>query len=437
MPAVLEDTNIAWPNQSIWYQSAQQFHNPLSPRKMKEADPDSHAHSPRRESPKKDGARSNVDRPIAPPRMPKSFANPPAFRQSAISRMPFSAYSQDPFIGSSEATNWESWKHATRNSSGSGDISMPDHFTASSSGRDQSMTDYSRPISPSSFRSNPMPDYPRPTSAASKPTSDWERSLYGTVRADIVASEKGEGATEVAASEHDHNSEEHVSQFTEMMAALSPSRTSNSGTHAPANTRVSSANNTPPAAPRPSAAAEARASSYSGKVRTVSITTRDPPPPIVPLNVDSAPKSRSSSRNSESHHADGHDDGTPKASSTIKKKPTGSVKSRKEGRSSDVGLDVPLHSRAPRRLSGQSSYHNDKENVEARDTSSPFGSDNKRRKTSDNIDGGASLEVCLTSGQIHSPKDDKATMDPLMLVVDGENPTDEQRVPLRNLENSI
>lgn len=114
------------------------------------------------------------------------------------------------------------------------------------------------------------------------------------------------------------------SQFDELMAALSP-RKNMSGTYPPANTRVSSAANTPSKETQTSTAAEARATSYShAQARSVSVTTRDPPPPQIREPSDASMKSRFSDQNEQADAA------------KIKKRPAIEVKSRKEGRLNEL-----------------------------------------------------------------------------------------------------
>ena len=125
-------------------------------------------------------------------------------------------------------------------------------------------------------------------------------------------------------------SENTESQFDELMAAYSPQREM-TGTHAPANTRSSSAANTPPKPLRPSAAAEARAASYSHlNVRSVSVSTRDPqqPPPQLRESSDVSMKSAFSTQVSEH---------------PVRAKPAAEIKSRKEGRSGEDGGPIKHH----------------------------------------------------------------------------------------------
>ena len=127
------------------------------------------------------------------------------------------------------------------------------------------------------------------------------------------------------------------SQFDELMAAYSPQKET-SGTHAPAITRDSSAANTPPKALRPSAAAEARAASYSHvNARSVSVTTRDPqqPPPRVRDSSNMSMKSAVSAQLSEH---------------PVKARPASEIKSRKEGRSGD-DAGVPIKSQQQKKSS--------------------------------------------------------------------------------------
>lgn len=122
------------------------------------------------------------------------------------------------------------------------------------------------------------------------------------------------------------------SQFDELMAAFSPHREM-TGTYAPTNTRVSSAANTPSKHFKPSAAAEARAASYSHvNARSVSVTTRDPqqPPPQIRDSSDVSMKSNFS---------------TQKREQSVKAKPAAEIKSRKEGRSGEDGVSLKASQR--------------------------------------------------------------------------------------------
>ncbi len=124
------------------------------------------------------------------------------------------------------------------------------------------------------------------------------------------------------------------SQFDELMAAFSPHKEM-TGTYAPANTRVSSTTNSPSKHLRPSAAADARAASYSHvNTRSVSVTTRDPqqPPPQTRDCSDVGMKSCFSNQKNEQ---------------PVKAKPATKIKSRKENRPSEDSV----HSKPQQRKS--------------------------------------------------------------------------------------
>lgn len=161
--------------------------------------------------------------------------------------------------------------------------------------------------------------------------------------------------------------EEHESEslFTDLITRLSPREFSaNSGISAPSNTRVNSAANTPPG--KPSMVAELRAVSFAGMPRSVSVTIRDPPPPFntrVPSNNSVNPGSdnpRSAFRQSEAHDESGEET-EDKAKKRSVGRPASNVKSRKEGRTSDMGHEV-LSSKSQRRASAPSASALGKEN---------------------------------------------------------------------------
>lgn len=221
------------------------------------------------------------------------------------------------------------------------------------------MPDVTRPPSPAtSRRSLPTPDYSRPQSLASSRQLSWYAA-------------EDRGATEVAhlnyVEEHAPGIDEQESEslFNDLMIRLSPRKFSgNSGISAPSNTRVNSAANTPPG--KPSMAAELRAVSFAGMPRSVSVTTRDPPPPFN-SRASSSNSVNPSSENprSASGQLEIYDDTGEEIEDKVRKRPmgrpAGNVKSRKEGRTSESGLEV-LGSKSQRRASAPSTSALGKEN---------------------------------------------------------------------------
>lgn len=253
---------------------------------------------------------------------------------------------------------------------------MKDPSRSTSDSHDVSMPDVTRPASPaSSRRSHPMPEYSRPQSLASSRQVSW----YG-----------GEDSTAVKAShlqyvEENPEIEEQVSDnnFDDLIARMSPRDFSaNSGISAPSNTRVNSAANTPPGKTSP--AGELRTVSFLGMPRSVSITSRDPPPSVNtrgPSNTSAFSEidnRRPASRQSQTHEEPGEE-----TEDKVKKRPVGrpagNVKSRKEGRSSDIGLEVP-NSKSQRRASAPSASALGKENSGA--ASAEKSGEGKRKRLS-------------------------------------------------------
>lgn len=236
---------------------------------------------------------------------------------------------------------------------------MKDRSRSTSDSYDEPMPDITRPSSPAtSRRSYPMPDYSRPQSLASSRQVSWYTSedcgAMSVTHLNYV--EENPPRTDEQESE---------SQFNDLIIRLSPRKFSgNSGISAPSNTRVNSAANTPPG--KNSVAAELRAVSFAAMPRSVSVTTRDPPPHFntrVPSKISVNPgseNSRSASRQSEIHDATG-EEVEEKAKKRPIGRPAGNVKSRKEGRTSEVGLDVP-GSKSQRRSSAPSASDLGKEN---------------------------------------------------------------------------
>ena len=235
---------------------------------------------------------------------------------------------------------------------------MKDRSRSTSENYDEPMPDFTRPSSSAnSRRSHPMPDYSRPQSLASSRQVSWytgeDPAAMRVAHLNYV-----EEAADI---------DEQVSEtlFNDLMTRLSPRDFSaNSGISAPSNTRVNSAANTPPG--KSSMASELRAVSYAGMPRSVSVTTRDPPPPfntgvLSKSSINpSSDNSRSISRHSEIHDETGEEIGA-KAKKRPVGRPAGNVKSRKEGWTGEMGLEVPS-SKSQRRASTPSTSALGKEN---------------------------------------------------------------------------
>ena len=404
----------------MWYQAIPQFKNPLSPRKAKDVDPDSHAHSPRHEL----GQRRSMMTPASITRatpvnhaldMVYSLKSPIAkgHGESQTCNLEQPMRLPDPFVSDPHpqgelSSSFSKWlrEYQTHPPSVS-DVTMHDRSTASSSDHDQSMPDYSRPISPNSLQSIQMKDYSRPPSftsafshtfpdaqppsissrGASRQALDWEHALSAACSAPMASLQHptGQNSGETSRIEdtgkntfatRDSTTEEQSSTFFEEgLAAYSPGRVPFTGIFAPANTRASSAANTPPAATRPSAAKEARESSYSGRTRVTSITTRDGPPSAVRSASEGNVKPRTVSLISTKSNG-----GSMPKCQTIIKTPSSDVKSRKEGKTASIELDVPPKHQPSLTRTASSSY--DKENARiGGETGSPAG-DQKRRRVS-------------------------------------------------------
>lgn len=388
---ILEDAGIAWPNPGMFFQTAaQQGRSPFSPRRTKEIDPDSHAHSPRNQytdAQRTTAMSSNL--PESCDAMP-----PPAFRvprnQGGDPYLPrYGNPNSDPFT--EEQIFQAHARSIYHRLSSSGDISMPDRPPKSrfaSSENDQSMADFSRVPSPvGSFRSYPMPDYSRPISPVGNhtrcdgapsssrtvsPRSSKQLSTESWRHSRPSDDDQGLGSEltlcEIGLSDFQH-------QLDERMANISPRKPSSSGISAPANTRVSSASNTPPAGTKPSAAAEARASSYSGKARTTLSAPRD--------SQQTSHTGKASDKHSRyrsiPHETpqtpqppEDEDDSDPTSYDPVVKTPSDKVISKKEGKSSSNQLEH-------RRLAEPIDVHN-KENIGMGRDEESSGGDLKRRR---------------------------------------------------------
>lgn len=265
---------MAWPNPGMWYQPAQPSYNASSSREVKETDIDAHGHSPRRRS---ESFGSDIDKSgpamPAPPAFQRPMA-PPALpaHGSDLRKIdwPPSSTIHDPFVeaGLSLYRRWRS------------------------SSEDQLMLDYSDTT----------------TSASS-------RSITNT---NSVTTKPGTGLPQ----EQD--------SFDDMLNTSSPDKDGLSGYFAPANSRASSAANTPSIRTKPSALAEARKASYPQEhTRAVSITIREPPLTANRQTSDISMTSRFSDENAAFNIS---------LDSKIQGKPTGDVKGRKEGKGNEFDV---------------------------------------------------------------------------------------------------
>ena len=340
---ILENCGIAWPNQGLYFQAAQQFHNVSSPR-TQAADPDTHAHSPRRRNASMANAYTKLN--PATGRLPAPL---PRFRPPGLQN-------DDPFW-SQHAPTFDSFysgaiSHKFRNprshsTATSADISMNDRSRSTPDSHDEPMPDVTRPPSlANSRRSYPMPDYSRPQSLVSSRQVSWYTGEdSAAMKVSHLNNEDDMAGIDEQVSD---------SLFNDLMTRLSPRDFSaNSGISAPSNTRVNSAANTPPG--KASMAAELRTVSFAGMPRSVSVTTRDPPPPFsprVPSKTSVNPGSddpRSASRQSEFQDEIGEET-EDKARKRPVGRPPGSVKSRKEGQTSEMGFEI-TSSKSQRRAS--------------------------------------------------------------------------------------
>ena len=404
---ILEDAGIAWPNPGMFFQASQQIWSPLSPFRKQEADPESHAHSPRTHHATEQGHTGAAG--VANPQgllTDYDLMPPPPFRihrqQGGDPFLPqYGHIQQDPFIDQ-QALQGHLAKFARKQSS-SGDISMPDRPPRShptSSEQDQSMPDMSRPLSPvSSFYSYSMPDYSRPMSPAShRVRSDGvpPSSRHSTPRSSRQVSVEllgglqpgqlvdGGQDTDAPTVARDYDVTEYDNSFNDILNVPSPRRVNSSGIYAPANTRVSSATNTPPAVTRPSAAAEARALSYTGKSRTVSSKSRDPSVSIhTRQSSETLAKPISTPQMDIAQRPCKEEGPDTKGHEVIKERPAGKIKSRKEGRSSDA--DASVSEKGGRKFFIGHPELPGKENEGVDEISTMLSGDQKRRRVSEQL----------------------------------------------------
>ena len=390
---ILENCGIAWPNAGMWLQAQQQFYN-VSSTHPDPADAEAHGHSPRRRD--ASTARARLEAKMVPPG--NGTTGQRAFQDLGLnSNDPF--WSQhgpvsDPFIGGVSFNSF--YKNmASYNTTGSaGDATMKSRYTSSS--HDVPMPDASRPLSPASNRrSHPMPDYSEPPSlAASRKGSEYANpgtdGLGRMPIGNMLLSSKWQDELGAERGCHD-------SQFNEMMASFSPLRKEFvSGISAPSNTPVNSAANTPPGLPlHPSAAAVSRALSYEDHNCAIAVTTHDPP--ALFTRAPSAVKPHSDSRKSDSRQSEFPDNANERVEPTIRKKPVGRPRGRKEGKISELTPDV--FGDTQRRRSTDFINAGGKENTESEEK---FG-DGKRKRVSNMAGFKIALEDRVGNPELLSP----------------------------------
>ena len=280
----------------------------------------------------------------------------------------------DPFIGGPILNNSFFKNMTSRNTTSSGDITMKSRSTSSS--HDEAMPDISRIPSP-------LADHRR------RSIPESQASVYAPGLMTIGSKEDNRRWQKEIQGEREVNRYE--SQFDDGMAALSPSRKQStlSGISAPSNTRASSAANTPP---------ESGAILFEGHPRSVSVTTRDPPPSISRVPSDTI-SSHLETRENEPRQFEAYQNAKEKNETTIKKKPVGRPKGRKEGRSSEQGLDVPLN-KTERRASTDSVNANAKEKA---DESDEKVGDGKRKRVSSSLGSKVPLKDRAENAHLLSP----------------------------------
>lgn len=318
--SILETSGIAWPNPGMWYQPAQASYNTSSSREVEEADIDAHAHSPRRRSESLSSDRDKsgpamppppvFPRPMAPPALPAQGSDLRNTRWPPLSTM------HDPFVETGLSL-YRPWR---------------------SSSEDQS-----------------MPDYSDTTTSASS------RNITNTItNNNSVINKPG---IELP---HEQDS------FDDMLNTSSPDKDDLSGYYAPANSRASSATNTPSMRTKSSALAEARKASYLQEhTRAVSITIREPPLAANRQTSDMSMVSRFSEENAAF---------SVSLDSKIRRKPTGDIKGKKEGK----GLELDIAQKGPKKVSARSASQREaKEEKASKKTGEKVAvvSDSKRKRS--------------------------------------------------------
>ena len=372
---ILENCGIAWPNPGMWLQAQQQFQNIKSPHNDP-TDPAAHAHSPRRRDASMKLTCARLINPSVPPTNTCGLMAQSGFQaHGPRSNDPsLSQNGADPFVGGPILNNSFFRNMTSRNTTSSGDITMKSRSTSSS--HDEAMPDISRIPSPiADHRCRSIPES--------------QASVYALRLMTTGSKEQNRHLQKEIQGEREVN--RYDSHFDDGMAAFSPSRKQSniSGISAPSNTRASSAANTPP---------ESGAALFEGHPRSVSVTTRDPPTPIFHVSSDMI-SARLETLENGSRLREIYGNAKEKTETTIKKKPVGRPKGRKEGRSSEQGPDVPVN-KTDRRASTGSTNANAKETA---DESDEKVGDGKRKRVSSTLGSKMPLRDRAENSHLLSP----------------------------------
>lgn len=275
LTGILETSGIAWPNPGMWYQPAQPSYNTSSSRKFEEADIDAHAHSPRRRSESFSSDRDKsgpamppppvFPRPMAPPALPALPAQGSDLRNT---RWPLLSTMHDPFVETGLSL-YRPWR------SRSEDQSMPDYSDTTRSASSRDITN----------------------------TITNNNSLFNKPGNELP---------------HEQDS------FDDLLNTSSPDKDDLSGYYAPANSRASSATNTPSMRTKP-----LEASYPQEHTRAVSITIKEPPLAANRQTSDFSMFSRFSEVNAAFNAC---------LDSRILGKPAGEIKSKKEGKGNELNI---------------------------------------------------------------------------------------------------
>lgn len=182
-------------------------------------------------------------------------------------------------------------------------------------------------------------------------------------------------------------------QFDELVASLSARKDITGGLLAPANTRVSSAVNTPAEKSRASIEAEWKIFAHShGFPRLVSASTRDAPPKASPEQLDVE---------MESGISEPWEDTIEPPGLKVQMSPTKEIKSRKEGMSGNVEHPLPKQRRS---LAADLFRHSGKENSrEASAENNPFVVGDSKRKRSTTVSNSSMPPALHDGGNCVSP----------------------------------
>ena len=383
---VLENCGIAWPNPGMWWQGQQQFHNTMSP---SSANHEAHSHSPRRQIISIASTGIETDSKLTSKAIAQDQSAHPAIRARDHGQNdPF--WSQhgpmhDPFTGNTNPT----WFHravASRNSNSSGDVSMLDRSRYTSSSHDQSMLDYPH----------------HTTSSSSRNASNFEPSAVSHV-----------GLSHPGNTFRSRQEQDAASYFDGIIAPSSPRNISTSGISAPSNTRVSSAANTPPKTVNQASGLGDmdKTTSVKTNARSVSVTTRDPPPPFIYVSSSDA-AAPSMKPSAPSQHKESEDAGILRGA--IKKKPAGRPKGRKEGRTNEFDGVKSITTKIQRSATTGSMAVGGKENI----MRSPGNlSEGKRKRVSD-LEAKIALLDGLSDQGISSPTKKWSKVEPQGIAAD-------------------